>query len=119
MHLPLDQGESAADAMVSSGEVGEPVQVIDLAGGRDLLRARAAKAAPGDGETVPALVIQGTFSRFSLSVIGRRPLLNAHSGRGLRTWWLRHRCASGDKKNCDTGENGVDKGDSHDFWDIW
>src|SRR5215475_8225007 len=25
MHLPLDQGESAADAVVSSGEIGEPV----------------------------------------------------------------------------------------------
>ena len=57
MHLPLDQGESAADAMVSSGEVGEPIQVIDLAGGRDLLSARAANAATRDGEMVSLAVV--------------------------------------------------------------
>ena len=81
MHLPLDQSESAADAMVSSGEVGEPVQVIDFASGRDLLSARAANPATRDGKMVPpAVVIESTFSGFSLSVIGSRPLLNSHSG---------------------------------------
>ena len=81
MHLALDQGESATDAMVSSGEVGEPVQLIDLAGGRDLLSARAANAATRDGEMVPhAVVIENAFSGFSLSVIGSRPLLNPDSG---------------------------------------
>src|SRR6266480_1875126 len=81
MHLPLDQGESAADAMVSSGEVGEPIQVIDFASCRDLLSARAANAATRDGEMVPpAVVIESTFSGFSLSVIGSRPLLNSHGG---------------------------------------
>jgi len=44
MHLPLDQSESAADAVVSSGEIGEPIQVIDFASGRDLLAARSANA---------------------------------------------------------------------------
>jgi len=91
VHLPLDQGESAADTMVSSGEVGELVQVIDLAGGRDLLDARAAKAPTRDGEMVtPAVVIESTFSGLSLSVIGSRPLSNTDSGRGCCTRGLRH-----------------------------
>src|SRR5437899_5295684 len=34
----------------SSGEVGQVIQIIDLAGGRDLLSARAANAATRDGE---------------------------------------------------------------------
>jgi hypothetical protein len=61
MHFLLDQGESAADTVVRSGKVREPVQVIDLAGGRDFLSARAANAAAGDGETVPPLIIQVPF----------------------------------------------------------
>jgi hypothetical protein len=67
MHLPLDQGESAADAMVSSGEVGEPIQVIDLAGGRDLLAARAAGTDPGDGEMIPPAIVILMASRFLIS----------------------------------------------------
>src|SRR6266513_6400981 len=91
MHLPLDQGEAAADAMVSSGKIGEAVQVVDLAGGRNLLGARATKAATRDGEMVPpAVVIESTFSGFSLSVIRSRPLPNTHCGRGWRTRGLRH-----------------------------
>jgi len=57
VHLALDQGESAADAMVSSGEVGQVIQVIDFAGGRDLLSARAANAATRDGEMVSLAVV--------------------------------------------------------------
>jgi len=57
MHLPLDQGQSAADAMVSSGEVGEIVQVINFASGRDLLAARATKATTRDGEMMPMAVV--------------------------------------------------------------
>jgi hypothetical protein len=51
MHLSLDQGESAADAMVSSGETGEVIQIVDFASGRDLLGARAANAATRYGKT--------------------------------------------------------------------
>src|SRR5437763_16108821 len=57
MHLSLDQGESAGDTMVRSGKVGEIVQVIDLAGGRDLLGARAANAGTRDGEMVPLTAV--------------------------------------------------------------
>jgi hypothetical protein len=43
--------------MVSSGEVGEPIQVIDFAGGRDLLAARATSAETRDGEMMPLAVV--------------------------------------------------------------
>jgi hypothetical protein len=56
--------------MVSSGEAGEVIQVIDFATGRDLLAARATDADTRNGETVPALVIQGTFSGCCRTVIG-------------------------------------------------
>ena len=65
MHLPLDQCESAADAMISSGEVREPVQVVDLARSRDLLGTHATSAEARDREMVPAMVIEGTFSACS------------------------------------------------------
>jgi len=62
MHLPLDQGESAANAMVSSRKIGELIQVIDFAGGRDLLSARATNADARDGEMVSlAVVIENTL----------------------------------------------------------
>src|SRR5438874_8387747 len=86
MHLPLDQGESAADAMVSSGEVGEVIQVIDFASGRDLLAARSPEATTRNSEMAPpAVVIQSAFSGCCRSVVGSGPLPNPDSGRGWRT----------------------------------
>src|SRR5437899_12348109 len=81
MHLPLDQGESAADAVVSSGKIGETVQVIDFAGGRDRLGARATNAATRDGEMVPTVDIEDPFPGFSVAVVGSRPVANTQSCR--------------------------------------
>ena len=64
MHLPFDQSESAADAMVSSGEAGEVIQVIDCASGGDFLTARATNADTRNSEMMPlAIVIQSAFSQ--------------------------------------------------------
>jgi len=57
MHFPFDQGESPADAAVGSREILEIIQVVDFAGGRDLLSARAADAATRDGEMVSLAVV--------------------------------------------------------------
>src|SRR5947207_962936 len=71
MHLPLDQRESAADAPVTSGDVGKVIEIVDLASGRDRLAAHATSTQTGDGEMVaPAVVIQGALSGRSRTVIG-------------------------------------------------
>jgi hypothetical protein len=43
--------------MVSSGEAGEGVQVIDLSSGRDLLAARSTNTDTGDGEMMRSAVV--------------------------------------------------------------
>src|SRR5262249_37638030 len=80
MHLPFDQGESPADAPVSSRELGEVVQVIYLASRRDLLGTHATSTKARDPEMMPlAVVIQSAFSSCGRTVISSRPLANAHS----------------------------------------
>ena len=116
MHLPFDQGESAADAMVSSGKVGELIQAIDFASGRDLLAARATNAETRDGEMMPlAVVIESAFSGCCLTVVSGGPLLNPDSGRGWRTRGGSCGGASGDEEECETCEGGIDEVGFHGF----
>src|SRR6266849_2252370 len=109
MHLPFDQGESPADAVVGSREALEAIQVVDFAGGGHLLTPHAPNTNTRNSEVMPlAIVIQSAFSGCCRTVVGGGPLLNPDSGRRRGTRRRGHGGACANEKCCETSESRVD-----------